>query len=69
MLGLAIGLVIVYPFVSQRTNVSAVEESGGNEDDERTTDKKSIRKIRASTLSYFGRWLRDERGGQQHGLS
>ena len=46
MSGLVIGLVIVYLFVSQRTNVSAVEESEDNEDDERTTNKKSIQKFK-----------------------
>jgi hypothetical protein len=45
MLGLVIDLVIVYLFVSQRTNVSAAEENEDNEDDERTTDKKSIQKF------------------------
>lgn len=45
MSGLVIGLVIVYLFVSQRTNVSAAEESENNEDNERTTDKKSIQKF------------------------
>jgi len=45
MLGSVIGLVIVYLFVFQRTNVSAAEESEDNEDDERTTNKKSIQKF------------------------
>ena len=37
--------MIVYLFVSQHTNVSAAEESEDGEDDERTTDKKSIQKF------------------------
>lgn len=45
MLGLVIGLVIVYLFVSQRTNISAAGESEDNGDDERTIDKKSIQKF------------------------
>ena len=44
MLGLVINLVIVYLFVSQRTNASAAEESEKS-DDEHTTDKKSIQKF------------------------
>jgi hypothetical protein len=67
MLVLVIDLVIIYLFVSQRTNVSAVEESEDNEDDERTTNKKSIQKFE-HLHSCFGRLLRDEGGGQQHGF-
>jgi hypothetical protein len=61
MLGLVIGLVIVYLFIFQRTNVSAAEESEDNEDDERTTNKKSIQKFEHLHCHAFG----DGRGAKE----